>query len=212
MPVLQQQSQTLTQRIHENILVVPRATLFQNHPVWHGIKTCLFDDFCANIQQHASYMPRPHAETNPIYKQIIPYVLFTYDKKLFVMQRKSTASEQRLASKFSLGIGGHIRHEDIQNNNIMSWAQREFNEEVTYAGSTNTVNIGILNDDSTSVGQVHLGIILLMKGNNDKISINDEHKSGTLLTLAECQNIYHQMESWSQLCLDFILQHPNILE
>lgn len=208
----QVQQQKTSQSLAEEILVVPRSVLFKTIAPWYGIEQTVFDTFTTIIQDEAHYMPRALAETDPKYKQIIPYVLFTYNQMLFVMQRKSTASEQRLASKFSLGIGGHIREADIQGNNILSWADREFEEEVAYEGTLTTKKIGILNDDTSDVGKVHLGVILLVTGTTDQITIKDEHKNGTLLTLEECQKLYDNMENWSKICFDFILQHQDLLK
>lgn len=207
-PQLQNQSPQNT-LYDENILVIARSELFAKIPAWHGINSDItqYQDL---ITQHGCFMPRCHAETNPMYKQIIPYMLFIHDKKLFVMQRKSSASEQRLASKFSIGIGGHIRHEDIANKDIINWANREFEEEVTYHGSKKINIVGILNDDSSDVGKVHVGIIMVVQADSDKISINDEHKSGILMTLNECIALQAQMESWSKICLDFLIKN-NIL-
>jgi predicted NUDIX family phosphoesterase len=219
----QLQQQPIIQQFDEDILVIPRSIAFQNIPAWHGIisttsdyqKTTsvinLFETYAINIKNHAIYMPRAHAETNSAYKQIIPYLLFTYDQKLFVMQRKNTASEQRLANQFSVGIGGHIRKEDIVDNNIMSWAYREFQEEITYHGTMENLPLGVLNDDTSDVGKVHLGMIILIKGNSDQINIKDEHKSGTLLTIEECKKLYSNMENWSKICFDFLMEHPELL-
>lgn len=192
--------------LDEEILVVRRSDLFQDTAPWHGINTQAFDTCMNIIQNHISFIPRAHAETNEAYKQIIPYIIFTFDKKIFVMQRKKTASEQRLASKYSLGIGGHVRQEDITNGDIFTWAQREFQEEVDYNGSQEMNKVGILNDDTSDVGKVHLGMVLLIQGNSELISIKDEHKSGMLLSLDECRALAPQMETWSQICLDFIQQ------
>lgn len=199
---LKQNQQTKHQNYSEEILVIRRNILFKNHSAWQGIKTDIFDSFVENIQQYAAYIPRSHAETNEAYKQIIPYMIFKFENKIFVMQRKSTASEQRLANKYSLGIGGHIRQEDIVDNDIFQWARREFQEEVSYSGTLKISKIGVLNDDSSAVGKVHLGMILLLEGNSDQIKIKSEHKSGILLTLAECKSLYPLFESWSQIILD----------
>lgn len=201
MPTKQTQQTQTNHKFNEEILVVRRDILFQTTPAWQGIKQEVFDNFVNQIETHATYMPRAHAETNQLYKQIIPYLIFKFEDKFFVMQRKSTASEQRLASKFSLGIGGHIRQEDIVNNNIFDWAQREFEEEVSYQGTLKISNLGVLNDDDSDVGKVHLGMVLLVEGDSDQISIKDEHKSGTLLTLEECLALQPNMEMWSQMIL-----------
>lgn len=198
--------------LSEEILVISTSNLFSKINPWQGINQVNFDEVSKFIQKSGHFMPRAHAETNFAYKQIIPYLLFAFDQKLFVMQRKSNASEQRLANKFSLGIGGHIRQEDIENNNVFDWAKREFEEEVNYQGSMKAIPIGILNDDSSDVGKVHIGIIWLISGNSDQISIKNEHKSGILMSLDECKKIYSNMENWSKICLDFLLQNTELMK
>jgi predicted NUDIX family phosphoesterase len=207
-PQLQNQS-TQHHAYDEDILVVSTQLLFQNNLAWYGINPDV-KTYTDLIKAHSSFIPRAHAETNQNYKQIIPYIIFLFEDKIFVMQRKQTASEQRLAGKLSIGIGGHIREEDITSSDITSWALREFQEEVTFTGLHTVQQLGVLNDDSSDVGKVHLGVILLFRGNSNQISINDEHKSGILLTRDECLALKSSMESWSQICLDFLIEHKLI--
>ena len=82
----------------------------------------------------------------------------THDNHYFLMQRKSDASESRLRNKLTVGIGGHIRQEDLssfdeasadkQEHSLFAWALREFHEEVNYAGNLKVLPLGIINDDS----------------------------------------------------------------
>ena len=187
----------------EEILVIKRTDLF---PVcaWHGLKAVEFADYIDLIQDKKCFIPRNLAELDPTYKQVIPYLVFEYDKQYFLMQRQSTSSEQRLASKYSLGIGGHLRKEDIEGASIFEWAQREFEEEVSYEGNLTIIPLGILNDDSNEVGKVHVGFVLLLKGDSSDISIKSELKSGVLVSLNECRARYDQLESWSQMVVDFL--------
>ena len=120
------------------------------------------------------------------------------------MERKSTASEQRLKSKLSLGIGGHIRQEDIESGTIFDWAKREFNEEVSYKGNLKIEALGVLNDDSDPVGQVHLGFILLLHGDSPDIAIRSEHKQGMLVKFEQMDSYIDRMESWSQIAWQHI--------
>ena len=120
------------------------------------------------------------------------------------MQRKAGSSEQRLASKYSLGIGGHLREEDIKGATLFDWARREFEEEINYSGNLEITPLGILNDDSNDVGKVHIGFVFLLKGNSKNISIKSELQSGQLLTVEQCQEKYSAMETWSQLVFNFI--------
>lgn len=186
----------------EDVLVVPRKFIFAKKTSWHGISTEAFDSCIEATNEHKCFIPREIAETDPAYKQIIPYMVFQFEDKYFVMQRKKSAGEQRLASKYSVGIGGHIRKEDMTDDSIYTWAKREFEEEVNYSGSLEIKNLGVLNDDTTEVGKVHLGLLLLLKGDNGNISIKDEHKSGKLMTLEECKAMFGSFETWSQFALE----------
>jgi len=209
---IQKNQSSYIHHTNEEILVISTKSLFSHVKSWQGINTTDFETIIEYIKNHISFMPRAHAETNFGYKQIIPYVLFTFKEKIFVMQRKPNASEQRLASKFSLGIGGHIRQDDIQQNDIFEWAYREFHEEVNYSGALKYQSIGILNDDSSDVGKVHLGVILLINGDSAEISIKDEHKDGMLLNIDECSQLYENMENWSKICFDFLKTNLELMK
>ncbi len=198
---MQQQSQQPTTPFathDELILVVKRDKLFENRPAWHGLTASSFDDLLQVITQHQEFHPRSLMETDLTYKQIIPYLVFTHGGRYFLMQRQAHASEQRLKNKYSLGIGGHVRKEDLSATDIMGWAQREFNEEVNYEGTYTVKPLGILNDDCNAVGKVHLGLVLLIEGTSENISIRSELKSGFLYSLKECETFYPLMEDWSQ--------------
>ncbi len=185
----------------ENILVVPTSELFFEG-AWQGLRAVDELDLQAYleiIQDKCLFLSRPEMEQNLNYKQIIPYLVFKYQDKYFLMQRGGQASESRLRSKFSLGIGGHIREDDMQGASIFDWARREFAEEVDYQGKLEVRMLGILNDDSNDVGKVHLGLVMLLIGDSDKISVKSELKSGELLTIDECEQFEVQMENWSKL-------------
>jgi predicted NUDIX family phosphoesterase len=188
--------------LQEQILVIKRATLFAEHPAWHGLSSEMINPVLQIIAEHQESMPRHAAEVDPTYKQIISYMVFTCDGKLFVMQRKNKANEQRLANKLSIGIGGHMRQKDLQGDSLFDWIHREFDEEVSFEGNLQMHTLGILNDDSNEVGQRHLGIVALLKGDNDQIALQgNELKSGELLSMEECFERFDEFESWSQLVL-----------
>ncbi len=196
--------QPASSKQEEHILVVKRDLLIPQGTEWHGLNTGSFDNLFQVIKKEQEFHPRSLMETDPTYKQVIPYLVFTHNEKYFLMQRQAQASEQRLKNKYSLGIGGHIRQEDLEATDIMGWAEREFNEEVSYSGTYTVEPLGILNDDSNAVGQVHIGLVLLVKGESADISVKSELKSGTLYTLEECRSFYPRMEGWSQMVYDTI--------
>ena len=149
-------------------------------------------------------------EQDTNYKQIIPYLVFEFDNKYFLMQRSGTASEARLKNKYSLGIGGHIRQEDMQQQSIFDWARREFHEEINYTGDFEIESLGVLNDDSNAVGQVHVGFVFLLKGNSADISIKSELKHGALKSLEECKETAENLESWSQIVLEKLINQKEV--
>jgi predicted NUDIX family phosphoesterase len=188
----------------EHILVVRRSHLFASESAWHGLKEVNFDDYLHIINHRKEFHPRSLMEVDPVYKQIIPYLIFVHDNRYFLMQRKSDASESRLRNKLTLGIGGHIREEDMAEDSLFAWALREFHEEVNYAGNVNVEPLGIINDDSNDVGKVHIGFALLLRGDSADISVKSELKSGTLVSLDDCRTQKESMESWSQFVVDFL--------
>lgn len=198
-------NQHISPSLQEEILVVKRDTLFPQG-AWHGIKGTDIDSFLSLVRDNSEFHPRFLMEEDPVYKQIIPYLIFQYEDRYFLMQRRQIASEQRLKNKLSMGIGGHMIREDRTNETLFGWAEREFNEEVNFKGTLSLSCLGILNDDTSPVGQVHIGIVLLAKGDSDAISIKSELKSGTLMTMPEILTRYEELESWSQMAADHLRQ------
>lgn len=203
MSQIQKQEQNL-QTHDELILVVPRSDIFAHTQAWHGLQEVDFTHYLQIIDNKKEFLPRSIMETDPSYKQIIPYLVYAHDGKYFLMQRKSDASESRLRNKLTLGIGGHIREEDVRDNSLFSWALREFHEEVNYSGNLNIKPLGIVNDDSIEVGKMHIGFVLLLEGDSADISIKSELKSGVLVSLDECHAQRDMMETWSQFIVDFL--------
>jgi predicted NUDIX family phosphoesterase len=200
---IQAQPQPIIQPHDELILVVKRSALFPQGS-WQGLQAVDAQEYTQLIQEHKEFHPRSLMEQDPTYKQIIPYLVFVHGDRYFLMQRKAKISEARLQSKFSLGIGGHINQEDLVDGNIANWARREFEEEVAYSGTYTIEPLGILNDDSNDVGKVHVGFVYLLHGDSADIKIKSEHKSGEMVTLAECAERYATMETWTQIVIDFL--------
>jgi len=198
-----QKEQVFVKKQDEKILVVKKNFLF-SYQTFNGLKKVVFDDYQKLINKHKKFLWRSKMEVDTSYKQIIPYLVFSYEDQFFMMKRRNTSSEARLKNKYSLGIGGHIREEDIKTSSIINWANREFEEEVKYNGSYKVIPLGLLNDERNDVGKVHTGFVFLLKGTSCKISIRDEHIEGILMSMDECKLLYNQMESWSQIVFDFL--------
>lgn len=186
-------------------MVVSRNDLFSIGG-WHGLRTENLEKYIRIIYKNYKFISRSNAEEDPSWQQIIPYLVFENNSKIFVMQRKGTHTDQRLANKISLGIGGHINKSDIGSKSIMQWAKREFEEEVDFDGKYITEFLGLINDDSNDVGLVHLGVVIKISGDSSSIQIRDEHKSGKLVALQSLSKDYKNMETWSQIVYDFLKQ------
>jgi predicted NUDIX family phosphoesterase len=187
----------------ERVLCVKREDMFPDG-AWHGFVSKDLDHHQAVIREHHFFMARDLVENDPAFQQIIPYVVFRHDPHYFLTHRLRASSEKRLRKQYSLGIGGHINPGDLEAGDpILDGLKREWSEEVVYDGSFEAKLIGLLNDDSSPVSKVHLGVVFLVDGDSPNISIRETDKlAGELLTLDEMKIYYLGMESWSQMVYD----------
>jgi predicted NUDIX family phosphoesterase len=208
---LQKQVPVQVLKQDEKILVVAKKNLFSDTTFTGFLPLNNFDQYEKTINLHKEFLWRSAMENDPTYKQVCPYLIFNHADKFFIMQRKSSATEQRLKSKYTLGSGGHLREGDVEGRSIAAWAEREFDEEIFYQGSYTVHPFGIINDESNLVGQVHIGFVFILKGDSDNIQIKSELKRGSLMTLDQCTELYGAMEPWSQLLFPYLKQHFNAL-
>ena len=192
----------------EQILVVQRAHLFPNTAVIHGfVPLSSFDEYMTRITNYQEFLWRSSMEENPLYKQIIPYMIFTHNNKFFLMRRRHDGNAKELRNKVTLGIGGHLRKEDtLLSNSIAEWGKREFEEEISYQGSYKIRPLGLVNDEESMIGKVHAGFVFLLEGDSSTIQIKSEFKEGALLSLEECLTYYDQMELWSKFAINYMIQ------
>ena len=156
------------------------------------------------------FMPRSQAEENPDFKQIIPYVLIRQGDRWLHYVRGKASGEKRLVAKGSIGVGGHINPEDQSlfdtGRDFYDRAvQRELHEELRIDGEFRTRIVALLNDDSTPVGRVHLGVVHLCELTHENVSRGEASLTELrFLPLEELQNRREQLETWSQFCLDHL--------
>ena len=151
----------------EQVLVIPTQLLH---------KLGYFQGFTADVERYleelqsprnASYRPRGEMEQDPNFKQLIPYVIFRYTDgsgrtSLFHYTRGTGQGEVRLHRKRSVGIGGHISVDDASEADPYSEGmRRELAEEVMIDTPYRERCVGLINDDQTEVGKVHLGVVHL---------------------------------------------------
>jgi predicted NUDIX family phosphoesterase len=187
----------------EQILVVPRARLFAGSAVY-GFTTADAAAYRDRARTYGEFRRRAEMETDPSMKQIIPYMIVRHGSQLFLFQRTTAGGEPRLHGKFSIGVGGHINRLDVggASDPVDAGLRRELEEELCIGGAWRARLVGVLNDDTNAVGQVHFGLVHIVEVGSPEISIREsETLTGRLTDAAEVRGLYDGMETWSQLIL-----------
>jgi len=198
----------------EQVLVVERQVL-ERVGMFQGlvfdVDRYLSELFVSGVPR---FIPRREAEADPSYKQLIPYVLMTHNVKYLSYIRGKRAGETRLVGHRSIGIGGHINPVDNLplfekdfRETYDDAVKREVAEEVSVeAGHTDRI-VALLNDDSTEVGSVHLGIVHCWTLDSAKVSKREQMITQmAFMSLTELHEVRDSMETWSQLCLDALAE------
>lgn len=157
------------------------------------------------------FLQRKEVETNSNYKQLIPYIIITFQNKILYYVRGKGVGEERLKSLGSIGIGGHINYYSdfslfkTDREAYFSAVKREAFEEIEINSDFDSEIIGVLNDDSNLVGKVHFGVIHHWK--LDKSEVYKKEKEITKIsfkTIDEIRKKFNTLEQWSKLCFQFI--------
>jgi len=124
------------------------------------------------ISKKHAFIDRPVAEVSPEFRQIIPYVIIRNADDYFVLKRTTKQTEARLHHKLSLGIGGHVN----PGHTLLEGLQKELDEEVHIGGDYAMEFIGMINDDTTDVGRVHLGAAYLLEADGRDVAVKETEK------------------------------------
>lgn len=189
----------------ESILVVRREYLAPYLTEDFGLITEGVEEIVRVIEAHHEFRPRPEMETDPAYKQIIPYVLVTRGAEAFVMQRLKKGGEQRLHGLLSLGVGGHIDPVDEAGGSaLMAGLRREVDEEVAVERAASLTPLGVINNDRDEVGRVHLGFLFRLEAEGAVTVRETEKLSGSFMPIAALPALRDKMEGWSQIALEVL--------
>src|SRR6266576_3565161 len=168
---------------NENVLVV-RRSLFDELGAFQGLNFApqkYLDAFLSRGNNF--FLGRADAEIDPAYKQIIPYALIAFQNKVVYYVRGKKAGEQRLVSKGSIGIGGHMNETDeslfaMDEQAYRACVERGVNEEGKIDTRFDDRIVALLNDDTTEVGRVHLGIVHVFKLAEPKLEKREARITG----------------------------------
>ena len=194
----------------ESVLVIKRE-LFDEIGTFQGISTEIDKYLPAFLNPSNNFfIHRELAEDDPTHKQIIPYAIFKHGDKFLKYLRGKKSGEQRLASKSSIGIGGHINQDDFNSSSLekdtyLTGIEREINEELIINCDYNNLPIALINDDSNDVGQVHLGVVHLFDLESDQVEAGEANiENLEFLSSEDLLREKDNLESWSQICVDHL--------
>ncbi len=191
----------------ERVLVVP-TELFRSLGYFQGFSSDV-EKYLPTLLDpaHTSYRPRDEMESDPSFKQLIPYVIFQHRSpdgiELFQYTRGSGQGEVRLRARKSIGIGGHISTDDDDTNCVYAAGmQRELEEETIINTTWTARQVGMINDDETDVGRVHLGVVHIFDVIEPAVKAREsEIVDAGFCPLPEIMDELDRYESWSQICL-----------
>lgn len=192
----------------EHVLVIPT-------PHFHSLG--YFQGFSSEVDRYLDklldpsqtrYLPRPDMEKDPTFKQLIPYVIFRYRDpagrvSVFQYTRGKGQGEARLHAKRSIGIGGHISSDDAGCHDVYQVGmRRELDEEVNIDTPYRSSLVGLINDDLTEVGKVHLGVVHIFDVDAPQVHPReDEICNAGFRPVTELLAEIEQFETWSQITL-----------
>ena len=191
--------------MQERVYVVPRDQLFDGSAP-HGFVAGI-DRWMPRIRRRGHFALRSRVEEDPSLKQIIPYALIVRGDEIFCFQRTNGGGEQRLHGLRSIGVGGHVN--PIDKGNVVGDAlRRELAEEVVLPARWGARLTGLLNDDTTPVGSVHVGVVAVVEIEPEaEVKVREaDTMTGSFVGRSElrehCTADRESFESWSALLID----------
>ena len=198
---------------HEEVLVVPTAAVVEElggGAAWLGIRPAGEVELADLIRRLGTFRPRSEMEDDPSWKQVIPYPVLRDGSRWFLMRRTRAGGDARLHDRYSIGVGGHVNPADGSLDGDLTRAlEREWTEELVVDFLPEFRFVGLLNDDTTSVGQVHLGLVYAGDAGGRPVAIRETDKlSGGFVDTAEVAAVADLLETWSRLAFEFIEAGP----
>ncbi len=194
----------------EVVMVVPGAEL-DRIGRFHGFSTDAERYLDALLRpEHVRFKSRGEVEHDPSLKQIIPYVVVRSGQAVFAYRRGKSQGESRLHSLRSIGIGGHVEERDAEGRPSRAGyeiaLQRELDEEVTIASPGRLRLAGLINDDSTPVGAVHLGVVHVLELDEPEAKAREDGLADAgFYEVPAIVADRASFETWSQFCIDALL-------
>src|SRR5260221_4523446 len=175
-------------------------------PGWHGVGTENPEAVQALVAREGRFEPRVGMESDRSQKQVIPYLVLRDGPRYFLMRGTRAGGDARLHDRWSIGIGGHLNPGD---GDLAGGLRREWREEVEADFVPDFELAGLLNDDTTDVGSVHLGAVFLADAAGRTVAIREVKKlTGAFAERGAVGAVREAMETWSRLAFDALGSVP----
>jgi predicted NUDIX family phosphoesterase len=190
---------------NERVLVVPRRSV-PERAGWYGLRTEGVEAFLELVARHGRFEDRAEMERDPDYKQIIPYLVLRDGDRYFLMRRTKAGGDARLYDRWSIGVGGHIEPGD---RGVRGGLEREWREELIADFQPAFLPFALLNDDTTEVGAVHLGVVVLADAAGRPVTVRETDKlSGAFAEPGEVAAGAEHLETWSRIVFEALEASP----
>ena len=108
----------------------------------------------------------------------------------------------RLHDRWSIGVGGHLNPGD---RDIAGGLRREWHEELVADFTADFRFVGLLNDDTTEVGRVHLGVVFTADAAGRPVAVRETDKlTGGFVDTAGIEAVRDRLESWSRIVFEHL--------
>jgi predicted NUDIX family phosphoesterase len=193
----------------EDVLVIPTSAVLDElggGSAWLGIRPAGELELADLIRRRGVFRARSAMEADPTWKQVIPYPILRDGPRWFLMRRTRAGGDARLHDRYSIGVGGHVNPVDGGLEGDLAGAlEREWTEELDVDFVPTFRFVGLLNDDTTSVGQVHLGLVYEGDAAGRPVEIRETDKlSGAFVETGEVAAVADRLETWSRLAFEFM--------
>ena len=183
----------------ELVLVVARD-LIPDRGDWHGLRADDVTGFLEVVAGHGRYARRDEMERDPSNKQVIPYLVLRDGERYFLMRRTRAGGDPRLFDRWSIGVGGHLNPGD---DGVFGGLRREWREELAADFEPVFTPIALLNDDTTDVGSVHLGVVFVADAEGRAVAVRETDKLlGAFASPAEVAAGIDHLETWSRIVFE----------
>ena len=171
------------------------------------------NDVLNRVVQNGLFYKRSVLEEDPSFKQIIPYAIISNKESFCLFKRTSKQTEKRLHNKFTLGVGGHMNPGNLKESKeqyLINELKRELFEEVRLLKGCFVEDIefiGFINDDTISVGSVHIGLLYIIHVSNKDIVVNETDKmTADWIDKPDLAEFYEGMETWTKIAFDYYIK------